>query len=204
VKSISDRLIVLSSPKFPAEEHRILQQLFEAGLTRLHVRKPGISVEHLQVWLAKIPPQYHPRLVLHQHWELGKVFKLGGLHAKEAVRKAWKPKEAESWWTKSREQGWILSSSVHELSDLPTLPKLDYVFLSPVFESISKPGYGPKSSLRVEKKYPFEVFGLGGITAENAAAVFARGFDGIAILGDIWQEPERALAQFRRYGSEVR
>jgi thiamine-phosphate pyrophosphorylase len=60
----------------------------------------------------------------------------------------------------------------------------DYVYLSPIFESPSKPGYGPLLGLRVlevaARAVTIPVLALGGINRVNAASCVAVGAAGIA------------------------
>lgn len=60
----------------------------------------------------------------------------------------------------------------------------DYVTLSPIFATISKPGYGPAlGPALLGKRWPLPVFALGGIDASNAADCIAAGAAGIAVMG---------------------
>ncbi|MCX6218820.1 thiamine phosphate synthase [Spirosoma sp.] len=107
--------------------------------------------------------------------------------------------------------GFPFSTSVHALSEWPKLAgQVDMVFYSPLFPSISKPGYGPSSSLEIigqevsairqrHKDLP-RLIGLGGIQAENVALVRRAGFDGVALMGALWQAPDAvdALNQIRK------
>jgi len=65
----------------------------------------------------------------------------------------------------------------------------DYVTLSPVYLSDSKPGYGPALGLnelrRVAVALPIPVIALGGITAANAAACLEAGAAGVAVMGAV-------------------
>ncbi|PWC34700.1 thiamine-phosphate pyrophosphorylase [Azospirillum sp. TSO35-2] len=74
---------------------------------------------------------------------------------------------------------------------------LDYVTLSPIFPSASKPGYGPclgTEGLRRGARGGVPVLGLGGIdTAEAAASCIAAGAVGVAVMGLAMRDPS-ALA----------
>ena len=70
---------------------------------------------------------------------------------------------------------------------------LDYCFLSPVFDSISKQGYKAnfdKEELKefLKKERKIKVVALGGITEENYSEVIKLGFDGVAFLGGVWNK----------------
>jgi thiamine-phosphate pyrophosphorylase len=65
----------------------------------------------------------------------------------------------------------------------------DYVTVSPVFLTLSKPGYGPAIGpdglARIVAATHGPVLALGGITAENAALCRAAGASGIAVMGEV-------------------
>lgn len=79
---------------------------------------------------------------------------------------------------------------------------LDYITLSPVFDSISKPGYtsvefGPLPS-------GVTVIGLGGVTTDRAVQLKARGFAGAAMLGAIpWQGTVTEITGFATKTLEI-
>jgi thiamine-phosphate pyrophosphorylase len=74
----------------------------------------------------------------------------------------------------------------------------DYVTLSPIFLTQSKPGYGPAVGLEAlaaaARLAPGPVVALGGIDEGNLAACFAAGARGIAVMGEIMRavDPEEA------------
>ncbi|HEY7991858.1 MAG TPA: thiamine phosphate synthase [Stellaceae bacterium] len=63
----------------------------------------------------------------------------------------------------------------------------DYVTLSPIFQSASKPEHGPPLGLdglaAIAKSAPIPIYALGGIDAGNAAACRGAGAAGVAIMG---------------------
>lgn len=94
----------------------------------------------------------------------------------------------------------MLSSSVHQPEIISEQQHFDYLFLSPVFNSISKPGYAgfADASFTLQKSSPQpEVIALGGIDATNIHQLKAMNFDGAAVLGSIWQQPEQAIFNFK-------
>ena len=183
-------LIAISDPGFISNELSLLNQLFEAGLPLLHLRKEGLNSAGYAQIIKGIAPVFHPRLVLHQFHELISEFDIHRLHYPEKMRSQMNHFSAKH----------INSTSVHQLEDLPTLNGFSYAFLSPVFDSISKMGY--KSVLPDDfyiqseiKKTP--VIGLGGISTGNLERVREMNFDGAAVLGSLWKEPENVIAKFR-------
>ncbi|HZT50665.1 MAG TPA: thiamine phosphate synthase [Stellaceae bacterium] len=65
----------------------------------------------------------------------------------------------------------------------------DYVTLSPIFASVSKPGYGPALGLDeladLAAKSVIPVLALGGVDAARAAACMAAGAAGVAAVGAV-------------------
>jgi thiamine-phosphate pyrophosphorylase len=75
----------------------------------------------------------------------------------------------------------------------------DYVSLSPIFLTASKPGYGPAVGLEAlaeaSRLARGPVVALGGINADTIAACRAAGGSGIAVMGEIMRaaDPEAAI-----------
>lgn len=78
--------------------------------------------------------------------------------------------------------------SCHSLADVQQAADegADYVYLSPIFPSPSKPGYGPPLGLDVlaeaARRSPIPVLALGGVNAGNIAACLAAGAAGFASI----------------------
>ncbi len=77
----------------------------------------------------------------------------------------------------------------------------DYVTLSPVFESASKPGYGPclgPEGLRAAAaRVPVPVVALGGVTAANAGSCLGAGAAAVAVMGPVMRaaDPGAVVAE---------
>jgi thiamine-phosphate pyrophosphorylase len=75
----------------------------------------------------------------------------------------------------------------------------DYVTLSPIFLSASKPGYGPAVGLdalaAAARLSVGPIIALGGIDAANAASSIAAGAAGIAVMGEVMRaaNPEETV-----------
>jgi thiamine-phosphate pyrophosphorylase len=73
----------------------------------------------------------------------------------------------------------------------------DYVTLSPIFVSASKPGYGPALGLEaLRRASPLPVLALGGIDQSNAARCAAAGAAGVAVMGSLMsaRDPAAVMA----------
>jgi thiamine-phosphate pyrophosphorylase len=195
-------VIVLSSPASVEEEHAKVIQLFEAGLERFHLRKPDFSDVDYAQWLAQIPNFYWNRIVLHHHYHLAEQLGLGGIHLTEQARKNWTSAILEEQIRNFKAEGLLVSAAVHQRSDFEVLGHLcDYVLVSPVFDSISKPNHYANENLNVhlwKKDNTCPLIALGGVIPKNIPLAIKKGFDGVAVLGYLWQKPSHLLAQFKQ------
>jgi len=195
------KLVVISPESDEPREHAVVAALFAAGLERYHVRKPRWSREKLVTWLQAIAPGHRSRMVLHQHHELAEAIGLLGIHCKDSSTRS----ELDLAQTPG-----FTSRACHDLTTLDVaFGRFDAVFFSPVFPSISKPGYRPTVALtavadrlhrRTNQERRTEVIALGGITASTASSCTELGFDGVAVLGALWQaeEPLKIFEQLQQ------
>jgi thiamine monophosphate synthase len=79
----------------------------------------------------------------------------------------------------------IVGRSCHTRADLDAAARegCDYATLSPIFESPSKPGYGPPLGVDALRDAPLPVYALGGVDDTNAEACLDAGAVGIAVMG---------------------
>jgi len=107
---------------------------------------------------------------------------------------------------RTRLPGVLIGASAHSAEEASTLLQAgaDYVTVSPIFVSASKPGYGPALGLdglaRIVSRAPGPVLALGGIAAANAAACLAAGARGIAVMGAVMRaaDPQAAVGHILR------
>lgn len=177
------KVIVITAPAYLDNEKEVITKLFEAGLSTLHIRKPDFNVDETEQFILSIPSEFHNRIVLHNHYELATIYSLKGLHVK-------------SGHIIGNSSKGTTSISAHSVEQLKLLPYYDYIFLSPVFDSISKNGYKGKFDFGLLAKQLKQikllnnnssVIALGGITAENTEKAIEMGFDGVAALGYLWE-----------------
>ena len=199
------KIVVISPEADDLREMAVMGGLFAAGLQRYHVRTPGLSSDQLEAWLRGLPNEWRPRLVLHQHHQLVAELGLGGRH--------WRDDGSANAFPAGGTPALPASRSCHDLATLRgALGRYDSVFFGPVFSSLSKPGYGPGASFvpqelssllegRTASERRTSVLALGGITAETAPRALAMGFDGVAVLGALWQshDPVGAFENITRH-----
>jgi thiamine-phosphate pyrophosphorylase len=178
-------------------EAAIIQQLFAEGLEYFHLRKPDADEQAVRRLIEAIPAVYHNRIVMHGFFHLMSAYNIHRWHFREEHRQA----TTVETLAQEKDKGYILSTSVHDLTTLQQLPPLfEYTFFSPVFDSISKQQYrgvaGDDFYIRDEQK-PVPVIALGGIDAGNMEKLGDMNFDGAAVLGTIWNEPAKAIDNFK-------
>ncbi len=192
------KLLVISNPVDLPDEAAIINQLFASGLEILHLRKPGAGTTSLEKLLNQNQPEYYSGMALHQRYELAEQFGIKRLHFPEQYRE----QTTANHFRKFKEEGFTLTTSIHSWETLKGLdPIWEYVFFSPVFTSISKPGYqsAVSSDFYLPQSYKhLPVIALGGVNSQNIDQIKKMNFDGAALLGAIWQLPQKAVEEFNR------
>lgn len=169
-----------------ALEIAALKELYDQGLQHFHIRKPFWQKDELRRYLDSLGDGLRKICRLHSFFELSEQYDLGGIH----LSKDRKPFGGYSG---------NMSYSAHSEEDLQECwreyqTKVDYAFLSPIFDSVSKKGYESRFSTREIEDYKnrgvinSKVVALGGVKAENIGSLVSMGFGGAAVLGYIWNE----------------
>ena len=198
-------MILITEPDFIPDEEKFINAFFNEGFEILHLRKPEATALQMHELISKIDEKFHSRIMIHSHYELFETFKIRGVHFTENSKG--QIRSYEKVQCKK-------SLAVHELSDLKCVDNsIDYVFLSPLFSSVSKAGYSKQwnfESIKAElSEYRnFKVMALGGITLDNVKQVKELGFDDFALLGSIWEpvksgcELSHVIEIFNRFQNE--
>lgn len=186
---------VISPEQAVLDEIRWISALLDAGVTAYHLRKPSWTREELARFLRQVPAEARQRIVLHQHHELVVEWELAGYHFKDT--ESFDPNRSSGGPEHTQ------SRSLHRIQDLATRSRgWDYVFLSPVFPSISKSGYQSdwsdaelKTALeRARADTSARFCALGGVNRETAAMAQSIGFDAIVLHGALWQSSDPVYA----------
>lgn len=179
------RTILITRPDFFNGESEMIAQMFEAGLPLLHIRKPQAGAEEMEAFIRSLPCEYRHKMVLHSHYSLIPELGLRGAHLGRG--RTLPPDFPTDIPT---------SFSCHSLDEVAAeKERRVYVFLSPIFSSISKKGYDSafsQSSLEEAHQRGIidnKVIALGGIAPPRLPLIKALGFGGAALLGAVWQSP---------------
>lgn len=171
-------VIAITSPEYYPEENMHIYEILETGdADFVHIRKPLWTLDETAALIQSIPKEYHPKLKIHDHFELLKKFDLGGIHLNS--RNVFPVSYSARF-----------SKSCHSLKEILNFynegkSNYDYVTLSPIFDSISKPGYKAAFDLKMLSSVIKDkrVIALGGVTPSKFPILKDLGFAGAALLG---------------------
>ncbi|MCK9163972.1 MAG: thiamine phosphate synthase [Bacteroidales bacterium] len=175
------RLIGITPEKGVRDEQKKIIDLLDSRIDLFHIRKPSLTEEQLKYYLDEFPIEIRNKLTIHYHQSLALEFGLGGVHF-----------NLSSPYIKPIYGGKRKSFSCHNINEmLETRDRFDYVFLSPIYNSISKDGYKSKFNLKDLRELGLineKTIALGGITEDKFAELKDIGFGGAALLGSLWKE----------------
>ena len=170
--------LVITSPTFFPGEAAFIHRLFACGVDIVHLRKPGATAEECARLLDDLTSDDRRRIVIHDFFELAQPYGLRGIHLN--ARRSTIP---DGW------QGHV-SRSCHSLEEVKRYKDAcDYVFLSPIFDSVSKQGYASAFTDETLKQASEDdiidnkVVALGGVTPDKIGYLRQLGFGGAAMLG---------------------
>ena len=158
-------------------EAEMIVRVLDADWDMVHLRHPAASLADMRRLIEAIPQRYHSRLRLHGHFALASEFNLGGLHLNSRCPMP------PAFYTGP------LSRTCHTVDDVIASRGYDYVTLSPIFPSISKPGYGECTNFtasdleQIDKMRHTSVIALGGVTPATLPQLAMMPFQGFATLG---------------------
>lgn len=177
----SFQLLAFTPPQPCTNEGIIIEQLIEVGFNRVHLRHPGASKETIIKILDDINPMYYSKITLHSHPQIALAEpSLGfGINLKPSAM----PYNEDM-------KGAVKSFSCHSVADIEAVHTLmseaDYCFLSPVFNSISKPGYNANIAFDDNLRHTLTsvpTIALGGASGNKLNLLADIGFAGAAVLG---------------------
>ncbi len=153
---------------------------FAEGITRVQLREKDLSVRDqlaLALRVKALPNPHGVKILINDRLDVALAAGLDGVHlrgdapAPLALRAGLPP-------------GFLIGVSCHSLQDVRRAESADFVVLGPVFESLSKPGYGPVIGLEGLRaaSHLQPVYALGGVTASNAQACIDAGAVGVAAI----------------------
>jgi len=181
---ISDRRQALR----PLEE--VAEAAFTGGCRWFSLREKDLSPEKRRRLLGDLVAIGHRfGAVVTAHEDIESVVSVGadGVHL---------PSASGPTIARVRLPSALIGASAHSAGEAAALLRTgaDYVTVSPIFLTASKPGYGPALGLEglacIVAGVPGPVVALGGITAQNAALCLSAGARGVAMMGEIMRSAD--------------
>ncbi len=174
------KLIAITKPYCENDEAAFIRRLFESGFDIVHLRKPETDINYCRVLLEKLTEEERKKIVVHDYHILYEEFSLKGIHINKNVTTL--PKDYQGFKTRS----------CHSLEEVKMYKNdFDYVFLSPIFDSISKVGYKSAFAEDVLRKATEQgivdekVVALGGVTFDKITYLKELNFGGAAMMGSL-------------------
>jgi thiamine-phosphate pyrophosphorylase len=167
-----------------------------AGCCWISLREKDLPESEQLAWASRLLPLAHrfgARFTI--HGDIAAATSFDGMHLPEGgdVRAARDRLGAEK----------LIGLSVHTPRQAAAADPaaLDYLVVGPVYESASKPGYGPalgpKGLADFARATPLPVIAIGGIEAANIAEVVRGGAAGVAVMGSVMRasDPVRTVRE---------
>ena len=173
------KLVVITPERPVHNEAKLISSMLDCGVARVNLRHPGIDSVALRNILDGIPHRNMARVSLHGCHELAREYGTG-IHLNSR-----NPVAPENF-------SGSLSISCHSIEEATRASGKQYYFISPVFPSISKPGYQPVIALDDYRKafrngyLDHRAVALGGVAPQNIHLLNEIGFNAVAMLGYVW------------------
>jgi thiamine-phosphate pyrophosphorylase len=183
----------------------IAAAVFDGGCRWFSLREKDLPAEErrrLLGALVALRHRYGAIVTVHDDIEAAVAMGADGVHL---------PAGANPAAARARLPAGLIGASAHAAPEAAAALRAgaDYVTLSPVFPSASKPGYGPALGpdglAQLIAELPGPVVALGGVTPENAALCRKAGAAGVAVMGEAMRavDPRRAVENILRAISQI-
>jgi thiamine-phosphate pyrophosphorylase len=192
------KTIIYTPPAEVENEIEIISQLLDAGADYLYIRKPELDDFSLVDYVEKIPEKYWKQCIS-ASLIITKEFDLGGYHFTRDIvqRNALYNDKVLDWLHDNNK---ISSVSAHSTEELRNYAgKFKHVIVSPLFSSISKEGhhydwdFDDLSIMIADLRFKSEFYAVGGIDLSKLDTVKKLNFDGVGLLGVLWNKSEDAM-----------
>ncbi len=136
-------------------------------------------------YLFKLCREFNAELCLNERVDIAKSFVGAGVHIQSGSEVS---SARYRLGTKA-----LIGVSCHSIDEAEEAEKAgaDYITYSPVFETSSKPGYGPPAGLagikEASAKVSIPVVALAGIKPSNVKSCIVSGARGVAVMGGVMQ-----------------
>lgn len=174
--------IAITLPDAISGEVATLRRLLTDGFDIVHLRKPNATIDYCRQLLGGLSVAERSRIVVHDYYSLYEEFGLKGVHLNRNIA------SLPSDYCGSR------TRSCHSFEEVVRYKaEVDYLFLSPIFDSISKAGYHSAFSHEELRRAANEgiidcrVIALGGVVPDKISYLESLGFGGAAMSGAVYK-----------------
>ena len=175
------KIIAITTPKVIDEDTFLIKNLLERGIDFVHLRKPDADINACRKLLSELTDEERTKIIVHDFPELYFEFSLKGIHINRNVTSL--PNDYKGYKTRS----------CHSLEEIIKYKNdYDYLFLSPIFDSISKVGYKSEFNNQdlVEASeggiIDEKVIALGGVTFDKIPYLEELHLGGVAMIGGLY------------------
>lgn len=180
------KTIIITAEKPLKNEFKYIEAILDEGIANIQIRKPLSTDNDIRLILDNIKEEYHSKIILNGRFSLIDTYKnIGGIHANS--RNNIIPENFKG----------IKGYSCHAIKEVESKKEIfDYMFLSPIYDSISKEGYKANFSFTELKDatkggiISEKVYALGGITPDKIPQIKDLGFGGVVFMGYIWNSSD--------------
>lgn len=174
---------------------KVAEAAFKGGCRWFSLREKDLPPPERRALLAELVAlgqQYGAIVMAHDDFDAVIATRAAGVHL---------PSGGDPAAARTKLPRGLIGASAHSAAEAAALiaAGADYVTISPVFLTDSKPGYGPALGLdglaKTVAAAQGPVVALAGITPANAASCLAAGAAGIAVMGEIMRaaDPEATV-----------
>ena len=174
--------IAITLPDAISGEVAMLRRLLADGFDIVHLRKPNATIDYCRQLLGGLSVAERSRIVVHDYYSLYEEFGLKGVHLNRNILGL----PADYCGSRTR--------SCHSFEEVVRYKaEVDYLFLSPIFDSISKAGYHSAFSHEELRRAANEgiidcrVIALGGVVPDKISYLESLGFGGAAMSGAVYK-----------------
>ena len=181
------KIIAITPPHAIDDEVVIIKRLLENSVDIVHLRKhqsefKGVDViAYLHEILSALTCEERSKIIIHNYPTLYEEFSLKGIHINKNITSL--PEGYNGFKTRS----------CHSFEEIERYKnEYDYLFLSPIFDSISKPEYKSPFSHQALQKASLKgiinkkVIALGGVTFDKIPYLQSLNFGGVAMIGELF------------------
>ena len=180
--AITDRRSCATTPLID-----VVSALLDAGVTAIQLREKDLGdTELIQLArpIAELCRNYKAKLFINTSTRVAREVGAAGVHL---------PANAESVKTvkTQTDENFYVGCSVHSLdaAQKREAEGADFVTYSPIYQTASKPGYGPVVGVEhlaeMAESVKLPVFALGGITPDRVDECLAAGAFGVAVMSGV-------------------